>query len=145
MKLSRRPGSSWRRPSVELEVITPERTVLRTETDFVILPSVEGFYGVLRGHAPMLGALRAGVVHYRQAGQKKAVAVTGGFFEVASDRTVVLADRAQLPEEIDVAAARAEREELRRLIETGSDQTEVLRARRRLEEVLAQLRAAGAS
>lgn len=126
----------------ELEVITPERVVLRSPAQFVLVPSADGQYGILADHAPMVGSLRAGVVHYRTEGGVRAVALTGGFFEVTPDRAVILADEAELPEEIDVAAAVAERDRARQIIEAGGDQEEVARAKQALERALARLRAA---
>lgn len=126
----------------QLEVITPERVVVRDTVDFVLVPSSEGLYGMLAGHAPMVGLLRTGVVHYRRGGETRVLAVSGGFFEVEPARTLILADEAELPEEIDVEAAVAERERARRAIEEGGDQDEVQRAREALERAMARLRAA---
>lgn len=128
--------------SFELEVVTPERVVVRATVDFVLLPSSEGQYGILAGHAPMVGLLRAGVVHYRHGRGEGVVAVSGGFFDVAPHRTLVLADEAQLPEEIDVEAALAERERARQRLEEGGTQEEVRQAREALERAVARLRAA---
>ncbi len=129
--------------SFHLEVITPERQVVSTAVEFVVLPTVDGFYGILAGHAPMVGSLKAGVVHYRRGHGVEAVAITGGFFEAGPAATVVLADEAERPEEIDVAAAMAERDRAREIIESGGDQEEVARAKEALERALARLRAAG--
>lgn len=127
----------------ELEVVTPERIVFKESVEFVTVPTVDGIYGMLADHAPMVGLLKAGVVHYRQAGDLRAMAVTGGFFEVDPRRTVILADQAELPEEIDVAAALAERDRARAVIEAGGDQEEVARAKEALERAMARLRAVG--
>lgn len=127
----------------QLDVITPERHVLSLPVDFVTLPTVEGFYGILSGHAPMVGLLKTGVVHYRHEGTTKALAVSGGFFEAGPEATVVLANEAELPEEIDVAAAVAERDRARALLEAGGDQDEVVAAKKALERAMARLRVAG--
>lgn len=127
----------------ELEVITPERVVARSEVEYVSVPAVDGQYGILVNHAPMVGLLKAGVVRYRTGGNTRAIAVTGGFFEVAANRMLVLGDEAELPEEIDVAAVTAEKERARKIIEAGGDQEEVTQARQVLERSLARLRAAG--
>ncbi len=117
--------------------------MVSTAVEFVVLPTVDGFYGILAGHAPMVGSLKAGVVHYRRGHGVEAVAITGGFFEAGPAATVVLADEAERPEEIDVAAAMAERDRAREIIESGGDQEEVARAKEALERALARLRAAG--
>jgi F-type H+-transporting ATPase subunit epsilon len=126
-----------------LEVITPERVVASCEVEYVTLPSVEGIYGILADHAPMVGALKAGVVHYRSGGRTEVIAVTGGFFETTPRRTVILADQAELPEEIDVAAAIEERDRQRRILEAGGPPEEMARVRLALERAMARIRAAG--
>jgi len=129
----------------KLEILTSERVLLRDrEVEFVLLPARDGYYGVLAGHAPMVGLLKPGVLQYREPGQdKKAVAVLGGFFEVEPERTLVMADEAEFPEEIDVAAALAERERTRAILEGGGNQEEVMRARRAYEKAMARLRTVG--
>ncbi len=129
--------------SFHLDVITPERQVVSVPVEFVTLPTVEGFYGILAGHAPMVGSLKAGVVHYRHGGASRVLAVTGGFFEAGPHATVVLADEAELPEEIDVATAIAERDRARAIIEAGGEQEEIVAAKEALERAMARLRAAG--
>ncbi len=127
----------------EIQVFTPERTVVRAKAEYVSLPTADGLYGVLGDHAPMVGLLRPGVLHYRGGGESQAVAVMGGFFQVLPSRTVVLADEAELPEEVDVNAALAERDRALAALEAGGEQEEVARAREALERALARLRAVG--
>ena len=115
---------------------------MQAPVEYVSLPSVEGLYGILPRHAPMLVALKTGVVHYRQAGERRGVAVRGGFAEVTGRQVVILAEHAELPEDIDVAEAERQREEARALIESGGDQAEIQMARERLEHALARLRVA---
>lgn len=93
--------------AIMLEVVTPERAVVRESVTEVNLPGREGYLGILPGHTPLLTELAAGVLSYRQGSQMRRVAVSGGFAEVLPDRVIVLADSAERAEEIDVARARA--------------------------------------
>ena len=97
-----------------LEVVTPEKKVLSEVVDEVILPGREGYLGVLPGHAPLLTSLKIGSVEYRQGATKGFIALAWGFAEVLPDRVTILADIAERPEEIDVARAKARKEELER-------------------------------
>jgi F-type H+-transporting ATPase subunit epsilon len=90
-----------------LEVATPARLLVSEEVDEVVAPGIEGYFGVLPGHAPFLTTLGAGELTYRQDGRQQHLAVSGGFAEVRNDKVIVLADAAERPEEID--RARAER------------------------------------
>jgi F-type H+-transporting ATPase subunit epsilon len=90
---------------MRFELATPTRMLVSTEADEVVAPGTEGYFGVWPGHAPLLTTLGSGEVCYRTVGQEKCVAVSGGFAEVSGDRVIILAEAAELPEEIDLARA----------------------------------------
>lgn len=91
--------------AIQLEVVTPERRVLQTEVDEVILPGEEGYLGVRPGHTPLLTALTIGEFCYVQGGTKHYAALRGGFAEVLPDRVSVLTEAAEMSSEIDVPRA----------------------------------------
>ena len=106
--------------SLEVHLVTPEREVWAGEADFVTARGVDGDFGVLPGHAPLLAALAVGPVFIDAGGSRTAVAVDGGFLHVAHDddvtRVDILAEHALLSEELgqDDAESRERRaEELR--------------------------------
>jgi F-type H+-transporting ATPase subunit epsilon len=89
------------------QLVSPERLLVETQVTEVQVPAREGYIGVLPGHAPLLSELKAGgVLTYHANGVQKVVAVYGGFVEVLPDRVRVLADMAEIKEEIDVVAAK---------------------------------------
>jgi F-type H+-transporting ATPase subunit epsilon len=90
-----------------LQIVTPERLVVQEDVEYVLLPGTEGYLGVLPGHTPLLTSLKIGEIQYRRQGLVRYLAVSWGFGEVLPDQVTVLADLAERPEEIDVAAARA--------------------------------------
>ncbi len=92
---------------MRFELATPTRLLVTAEVDEVVAPGTEGYFGVLPGHAPFLTTLGAGDLMYRQGRVEHHVAVIGGFAEVGGEHVIVLAEVAELPEEID--RARAER------------------------------------
>jgi F-type H+-transporting ATPase subunit epsilon len=93
--------------SLALEVVTPERLVVREEVATVQVPAANGYLGVLPGHAPLLAELGTGSLSYETGGRRHYVAVHGGFLEVLQDRVRVLADAAERAEDIDVERAKA--------------------------------------
>jgi F-type H+-transporting ATPase subunit epsilon len=95
--------------SLRLSVVTPSRSVVETDADSVVAPGSEGEFGVLPGHAPLLAALRAGVLTYSAAGKTARLALGGGFAEVTQERMTVLAPSAESPEQIDPTEAEARR------------------------------------
>ena len=90
-----------------LEVATPSRLVIGEQVDEVVVPGIEGYFGVLPGHAPLLSTLGIGELTYRIGRDERHATVSGGFCEVRNDKVIVLADSAELPGDID--RARAER------------------------------------
>jgi F-type H+-transporting ATPase subunit epsilon len=131
--------------TIQLEVITPERVVLREEVEALVVPATEGYLGILPNHLPIITGLVPGVVRYRKGGRTARMAVSGGFMEVAQNRAVILADAAERAEEIDVARAqRAKERALRRLRERPPG-LDVLRAEMALRRALARLKAAQGS
>ena len=90
-----------------LELATPTRMLVTAEVDEVVAPGVEGYFGVLPGHAAFLTTLAPGEVVYRSGQQEHHLAVSGGFAEVRPERVIILAEQAERPEEID--RERAER------------------------------------
>lgn len=97
---------------LSLTVVTPERAVLQTVAcDEVTLPAQRGEIGILPGHTPLIALLGVGVVGYRDGSRRAAVAVRGGFVEIAGDAVRVLADAAAAPDAIDTAAVSAVKHE----------------------------------
>lgn len=91
--------------SLTLEVATPLGMALSLQTDSVQVPSVDGELGVLPGHVPLLAALKAGIVTYREGGQFVRVAVGGGYVEATADRVRLIAEFFLRKEQVDVGQA----------------------------------------
>src|ERR1700749_4529287 len=92
-----------------LQLVSPERMLVEEQVSEVQVPALEGYLGVLPGHAPLLSELKAGgVLTYKAGAAEKVIAVFGGFVEVQPDRVRILADSAQRKEEINVEQARQE-------------------------------------
>jgi len=125
---------------IELEVATPERQLVREEVTEVQIPGLDGYLGILPGHAPLLSRLGIGYLSYLASGHRKYLSIHGGFVEVLQDHVRVLADLAERAEEIDVerakrAAQRAESELINPNL--GVDPAVALAAMQRAEARLA--------
>src|SRR5438552_10731484 len=86
---------------ITLEVATPSRLVIGEQVDEAVVPGIEGYFGVLPGHAAFLTTLGIGELTYRIGRDERHAAVAGGFCEVRNDKVIVLADTVELPAEID--------------------------------------------
>ncbi|MGI8812942.1 MAG: F0F1 ATP synthase subunit epsilon [Pyrinomonadaceae bacterium] len=95
---------------LKLEIVTPEKRVIDTEVDSVTVPTATGEAGILPNHAPLISALKPGILSYSNKGSVEKLAVSGGFVEVSNDQVSVLTDSAENAAEIDAVSARADRE-----------------------------------
>ena len=86
---------------LSFQLIMPEREVLATEADMVVVPGVEGDFGVMHGHAPLISIVRPGVLEVIQGSKvEQRFMVVGGFAEVTPERCTVLADEATPLEQV---------------------------------------------
>lgn len=116
---------------LKLEIVTPERKVLDAEVESVTVPTASGEAGILSSHAPLISALKPGIVTVVNKGNSDRYVVSSGFVEVSHNRVSVLTDVAESSDEIDVERARTEKGELEKGIAEMSasaiEETEFLR------------------
>ena len=84
-------------------LVSPEKLLFSDEVDQVDLPGLEGDFGVLAGHTPIVAALRPGLIVIRTADTLQRFVVLGGLAEFSSEELTILADTASSVEEFDVA------------------------------------------
>jgi F-type H+-transporting ATPase subunit epsilon len=122
-------------------VVTPERTVLDEQVDFVALPLYDGELGVLPGRGPLIGRLGYGELRTRHGSETRRYFVDGGFAQVRDNVVTVLTGRAINATQIDTAAATHDLERaLTRVATTDHDQAEKTKA---IARARAQIRLAG--
>ncbi|MBF0141937.1 MAG: ATP synthase F1 subunit epsilon [Magnetococcales bacterium] len=92
---------------MKMELVTPERRVLAVEPEMVIIPGVDGDFGVLPGHMPLVSTVRAGRLEVRDAAGTRRYVVSRGYAEALPDRVTLLVDRAIPVEELKAEAAKA--------------------------------------
>ena len=115
---------------IVLEIVTPKGRALQASVDEVTAPSVEGEFGVLPGHLPVVAAIRAGIVSYRQGNDAKRVAVGPGFAEAGQNKLLILAEDFVERPGVDPVLVRKELAELQPKIEkalsaeNGNDEVE---------------------
>jgi len=85
------------------DLVSPEKLAFSGEVDQVDVPGVEGDFGVLAGHAPVVAAIRPGILTVISGGSKQKIIVLGGLAEVSAKGLTVLADVATSLDEIDRA------------------------------------------
>jgi F-type H+-transporting ATPase subunit epsilon len=111
-----------------IEIVTPERKVYSNEVDMIIARGGDGDLGILAGHTPVVTTLKVSQLRIRNEGQETIIAVSGGFLEVKPEKVTVLAESAELPEEIDVDRAARSKERAERRLSDKGDSTDHRRA-----------------
>src|ERR1043165_6863688 len=86
------------------DLVSPEKLAFSGEVDQVDIPGMEGDFGVLAGHAPVVAAIRPGILTVTVGGTHEKIIVLGGLAEVSDNGLTVLADVATSLEELDRAA-----------------------------------------
>lgn len=92
--------------SFQFELVSPEKLLISEEVQHVVVPGVEGEFGVLAHHAPLLSTLKPGIVkvYKTEGGEPERLFVKGGFADVNPKGLTILADAAVPMSEFDVAS-----------------------------------------
>ncbi len=110
---------------IHLEVVTPEGVRLAKDVDELTAPSVQGEFGVLPDHRPLLAGLRTGIVRYRVGGEEFPVAIGPGFAKVSARQVSILTDQFMAKTDVDAVVARKDLKEAEQeLAQLGSDADE---------------------
>ena len=124
---------------IDLQIVTPERLLLEEEVDEVIYRSTEGYLGILPGHLPMLTSLAIGELTYRVGSQTYRIAVSSGFVEVLPDRVIVLADRADLPHEIDASGEQSNKSQAEERMKNHTAEEDFQAELEKIEEAVVRI------
>ena len=127
---------------IQFELVSPERLLLSEPVEMVVVPGVEGDFGVLPGHAPLVSTVRPGVIAVFEGGKVvQRIFVARGFAEVTAERCTVLAEQAMPVADIDRAAAEGEIRDAREDLGEAKDDAERARLEFRVAAAEAKLAA----
>ena len=127
---------------IQFELVSPERLLLSEPVEMVVVPGVEGDFGVLPGHAPLVSTVRPGVIAVFEGGKVvQRIFVARGFAEVTAERCTVLAEQATPVADIDRAATEGEIRDARDDLADAKDDAERARLEFRIATAEAKLAA----
>jgi F-type H+-transporting ATPase subunit epsilon len=89
----------------QLEIVTPERQIVKELATEIQIPGRNGYLGILPGHAPLITELGIGEISYTSNGESTRLSVGWGFAEVLPDKVTILAETAERAEDINIACA----------------------------------------
>src|SRR5437016_14656363 len=91
--------------SFQLEIVTPDKLVVKDRAEEMQIPGKNGYLGSLPGHAPLITELAAGQISYRNGSETHYLCVALGFSEVRPDKVTILAETAEPAEYVDCETA----------------------------------------
>jgi len=127
------------------ELVSPEARLMAEDVTLVTIPGAEGDFGVLDGHAPLVSAIRPGIVSIHRNDMKDApvrIFIGGGFADVGLHHCTILAEDTMPAEQLDAAALDAEIANLNARLAGTSDEYEQHKLYRQLEKAQAKRLAA---
>jgi len=128
--------------SIQLRIVSAERSLVDEKVDEVEIPGSDGYFGVLPGHTQLLALPGAGELWYRQGQEKHYMLIAFGFAEVQPEQVTILAEVAERPHEIDVTRAEAARRRAEERLATPVIDMDAERARISLLKSLIRLQVA---
>ena len=126
----------------ELEIVTPEKMVVRDVAEEMQIPGKDGYLGILPHHAPLITELAVGEITYRKGNITHHLAVAWGFAEVLPDKVTILAETCERPEEIDVARAEKAKARAEERLKSSSPDIDYDRAEDALERAETRIKVA---
>jgi len=124
---------------ISLEIVSPEKPVLKDDVDFIVIPASDGEIGILPGHTHLLAELAVGEMRITKGGEVQLFAVSGGFAEVHPDRVSVFAETAEMAKEIDAERARLAAEKAKQALSRAVNSQDLENAQAALRRALMRL------
>lgn len=126
---------------IHFQIATADGVVCDSMASYALIPLSDGDVGVLSDHAPMIGALKEGVVRYVCEGEDHFAAISGGVLSVVDNEVILLARTAERAESIDLARAQASERRARQRIEAHAANTDMKRAELSLQRAITREKA----
>lgn len=125
-----------------LEMVSPQDIFFSGNAQQIILPGLDGAYGVLPNHEPMVTAIMAGIVRFQDGeGAWHEAVVSDGCVEVMPERVILLAATIERPEDIDKNRALAAKRRAEERLRQKQSQQEYYQTQAALSRALARLKA----
>jgi F-type H+-transporting ATPase subunit epsilon len=129
--------------TIRLEILTIERKLYDDHVNMVVAPGIEGMFGVLPNHVPLLTALNFGELQIKKDGDPDLFfAIGGGLIEVLPNHVTVLADSAERADEIDISQAEESRRRAQELLAKRGETKEFEKAQVALKRSAVRLKIA---
>jgi F-type H+-transporting ATPase subunit epsilon len=122
-----------------LEIVTPDRKFFSGEVEMIVLKTPEGEIGILKDHMPMVVAVAIGPIRIQKDGDWLEAVLSEGFMKIMQDKTVILVDTAEWPNEIDINRAKAAQERAKERLQSQLSRVEYMRTQAALQRAFTRL------
>lgn len=122
-----------------LEIVTPDRKFYEDNIESLVIKTPEGEIGILANHIPMVAAIAIGPIKIYHDGKCLEAAVTSGYLEVTREKTIMLVDAAEWPDEIDEGRAKAALDRAMHRLNAQVDRVEHTRSQAALNRAVVRL------
>ncbi|MEQ2528524.1 F0F1 ATP synthase subunit epsilon [Robertmurraya yapensis] len=130
--------------TIKVSVVTPDGPVYESDVEMVSTKALSGELGILPGHIPMVAPLQIGAVRLISGGNTEYVAVSGGLLEVRPEQVTILAQAAEVSDNIDVDRALRAKERAENLLhQQKQENIDFKRAELALKRAINRLDVAG--
>ncbi|MGX8718177.1 MAG: F0F1 ATP synthase subunit epsilon [Desulfovibrio sp.] len=127
---------------LRLEIVTPDSVVVSADVDYVGACGIDGQFGLMPQHAPLVSALKVGEVYYRQGNETTWVFVSGGFAQISDNKVTILVESAERATDIDVERAERARQRAEERLAHPTPDIDVPRAQLALNRAIERIRTA---
>mgnify|MGYP005805039643 FL=1 len=124
----------------KLDIIASDRHFYNGEAEMIVLPGIDGEYGIMSGHEAMVTAIVTGEIDITADGEVKTVAVSEGFAEIKPESVVIIVDSAEWPEEIDIKRAERAKERAEEKMRQKQSQLEYYHSKAALARAINRLK-----
>lgn len=127
---------------LSLQILTPDREVLKEDVDEVLVPTVNGELGILPNHVSLLTQITPGELVIVNGGKRNSYAITGGYLEVNNNQVNVLGDYAIRSEDIEVSKAEEAKKKAETMMKDKESNVEFAEIEAQLRRSLLELKVA---
>ena len=120
----------------QLEIVTPDKLFFSEEVKMVIVRGIEGDLAILKNRAPITTPLKIGQVRITQGGEERIAAVVDGYISVMDNKATIVTEAAEWPDEIDVERAEEAKLRAKKLLDSKSDEMDLIRAELALKRAM---------
>ena len=126
----------------DLDIVTPDRLFFSEKVEMIIVRGLEGDLAVLKGRTPLTTPLKIGQVRVFQDGKERLAAVVNGYISVLGNKTTIVTECAEWPEEIDVERAEEARKRAEEILKRNDPDVDFTRAEAALKRAINRLKTA---